>query len=77
MGASFGSSETRVYDLPANYSARVDSIFLYIRDAFDGSRINSKIEKYIFRLGNSFHKKTHKNTIIDKINFFSPLCWID
>ena len=69
IGVSFGSSGTRVYDLPANYSARVDSIFLNIRDAFEGSRINSKVEKYIFRLGNSFHKKTHKNTIMRLILF--------
>ena len=68
-GVSFGSSGTRVYVLPTNYSARVDSIFLNIRDSFEGSRINSKVEKYIFRLGNSFHKKTHKNTIMRLILF--------
>ena len=69
IGVSFGSSGTRVYDLPANYSARVDSIILDIRDAFEGSRINSKVEEYIYRLGNSFHKKTQKNTIMRLILF--------
>lgn len=52
-----------VYDIPDQKEVKIDSIVIQVNDAFEGSRVNSIFEEYIFNLGNSLHFKTHSKTV--------------
>ena len=52
-----------VVNLPKEKTVIIDSIIIHINNALEGSRVNSKIEGYIFNIGNRFHAKTRLKTI--------------
>jgi hypothetical protein len=60
---------TRVDDLPADFSAEVRSIQLEIKDAFEGSAINSEAEALIFDVGNKLHIESRPGTIKRRLLF--------
>lgn len=60
---------TRAKDLPEDFTAKVRSIQLDIKDAFEGSTAHSDAEKDLFELGNSLHIESRPGTIRRRLLF--------
>ena len=60
-----------VIDLPDQEEVVIDSIIIHINNALEGSRANTKIEGYIFNMGNRLHIKTRPKTVL-KYLLFKP-----
>ena len=47
----------------------VDSIIIHVKNALEGSRVNTKIEGYLLKMGNRLHVKTQPKTIMKHLLF--------
>ena len=63
LGYSQNFEGVNVYDLPHDFQTVIDSIQVEILDAFEGSRITTGWEQYVYNLGNSLHIKTRLSTV--------------
>ncbi|MDB5047073.1 MAG: hypothetical protein JWO30_144 [Fibrobacteres bacterium] len=59
----------RAKDLPENFSAKVRSIQLDTKDAFEGSTSHSEAESRLFELGNKLHIESRPGTIRRRLLF--------
>jgi len=64
-------TEINIYNLKINEYFEIDSIIIEVKNAFEGSKINYKIEKFIFDIGNSIHTNT-KISVIKNLLLFKP-----
>ena len=64
-------TEINIYNIEKNELFEIDSIIIEVKNAFEGSRINYKIEKFIFDIGNNIHTNTKIN-IIKNLLLFKP-----
>ncbi len=63
LGYSQNFEGVNVYDLPHDFQAVIDSIQVEVLNAFEGSRITTGWEQYVYNLGNSLHIKTRLSTV--------------
>src|SRR4051812_36479962 len=56
-------------DLPEDFGARVRSIQLSVKDAFEGSTAHSDAEQYLFDIGNHLHIESRAGTIRRRLLF--------
>jgi hypothetical protein len=59
----------RPVDLPDTLRAPVDSIFIDVKDAFEGSDAHSKAERWVFSVGNKIHIESRPATIRRRLLF--------
>jgi len=60
---------TRAKDLPDTFSAKVRSIQLSIKDAFEGSATHSDAEQWVYDVGNKLHIESRPGTIRRRLLF--------
>jgi len=65
------NTEINIYDIEKNELFKIDSIIIEVKNAFEGSKINYKIEKFIFDRGNNIHINTKIN-VIENLLLFKP-----
>lgn len=56
-------------DLAKGFSAKVDSIVIVVRDAFDGAETHSEVEAYSYSILNSLHIQTRESVIRRRLLF--------
>ena len=59
----------RAKDLPDDFQARVDSIIFERKDAFEGATAYSKVDRWVFGLGNKIHVESRPSTIARRLQF--------
>ncbi len=59
----------RAKDLPDNFSGKVRSIQLDIKDAFEGATVHSDAEQWLFDVGNKLHIDSRPSTIRRRLLF--------
>jgi hypothetical protein len=59
----------RAKDLPEAFTAKIRSIQLEIKDAFEGATVHSDAEQWLFDVGNNLHIDSRPNTIRRRLLF--------
>ena len=58
-----------VRELPENFTTTIRKISYNIKDAFEGAKVNTKIEQTFFDIGNALHIKTKQNALKKRLLF--------